>query len=270
MRNHLNEKLKTGDDLVKQSEQSKINKKAWEYRSNEHWENNYGTSLEKGSQIKTHPETLLTYYLEDLGNVSGKKIANLLGSAGIRAVSLAALGADVTVVDISSKNSKYALSLAKEAGVDITYIVSDVFEIDKNVFRDHFDIVFMEFGILHYFSDITRFFKLTYDLLKFKGFILFRDFHPVSSKLITISETGQASISGNYFNQELMEEPVAYEGFFPKDERVDFPKTLLRKWTISEVISALSEAGFIIHSMKEEPNKFNKNIPANYMIKANK
>ncbi len=36
------------------------------------------------------------------------------------------LGADVTVVDFSSENKKYALELAKASEVQIQYVLSDV------------------------------------------------------------------------------------------------------------------------------------------------
>lgn len=251
-----------------QSEQSDQNKKAWEYRAYEHWAKNYGLPEVTGPHIKAHPEERLLYYLEELGNVNGKKIACLLGSGGIRAVSLAVLGAEVTIVDISSGNAKYALELAREAGVEINYIISDVFDINMDEMNNKFDIVFMEFGILHYFSDLYRFASLTYDILKPKGTVILRDFHPISSKLISVSEQGEALITDNYFNDELIENPVAYQGLFPQDEQDCFPKTFLRKWTISEVISSFAEAGYNIRRMKEEPHKLNLNIPANYMISA--
>src|SRR5436853_366603 len=61
-----------------------------------------------------------------LGVIAGHRIINLLGSYGGKAVALAALGADVTVVDIAAENARYALELAQAAGVTIRYIVSDV------------------------------------------------------------------------------------------------------------------------------------------------
>ena len=52
--------------------------------------------------------------------MKGKKIANLLGSCGNKAISLAILGAEVTAVDISEHNKKYTMEVAQEAGVNIS------------------------------------------------------------------------------------------------------------------------------------------------------
>ncbi|QYR21862.1 class I SAM-dependent methyltransferase [Paenibacillus sp. sptzw28] len=101
-----------------------------------------------------------------LGDVKGKKIAVLLGSSGRKAIPLAILGGLVTVVDISPENQRYALEVAREAGVEIEYIVSDVFEINMDKLKHAYDIVYLEGGILHYFADLAPFARIVHDLLK--------------------------------------------------------------------------------------------------------
>ena len=49
-----------------------------------------------------------------------------MGSNGTKAVALALLGAEVTVVDVSPGNAKYAQELAAAAGVELQYEVCDV------------------------------------------------------------------------------------------------------------------------------------------------
>jgi len=58
-----------------------------------------------------------------LGGCKRKKIANLLGSSGKKAVALSQLGAYVTVVAITEENQRYALECARAAGVSLDYIV---------------------------------------------------------------------------------------------------------------------------------------------------
>ncbi|MCJ7842664.1 class I SAM-dependent methyltransferase [Lederbergia sp. NSJ-179] len=210
-----------------QREQSEQNKSAWEYRAYEHWNVNYGSPEKLGKEIRANPQQWLRYYSNDLGDVSGKRIANLLGSSGIRAVSLAVLGADVTVVDISKENAKYAQKLSNEAEVDIDYIVSDIFDIPIKAMENSYDIVFMEFGILHYISDLDKFAKISFDLLKNNGELLLRDFHPFN-KILDVNQKDRTIIfKGNYFDKDLIENPVAYESFFSEKEREQFPKTYL-------------------------------------------
>jgi hypothetical protein len=59
-----------------------------------------GTPEQHSSQLREDPWKKLTPFRMHLGDVYGKRIANLLGSNGRVAVSLALLGADVIVVDI--------------------------------------------------------------------------------------------------------------------------------------------------------------------------
>ncbi|MBS4220310.1 class I SAM-dependent methyltransferase [Bacillus sp. FJAT-49711] len=251
-----------------QKEQSKQNKMAWEYRAYEHWVTNYGTPEKMGKHIRDNTDRWLNYYKKDLGNVSGKKIANLLGSGGIRAVALAVLGADVTIVDISEENARYARELSKEANVNINYIVSDLFDIPIKEMKSQFDIVFMEFGILHYFSDLEKLGQIIVALLKENGKLILRDFHPFS-KIVQVNEKeGTLILKEGYFNETLHFNPVAYEGFFPEEEQKTLPKTYLRKWTFSDIITSFAQQGFIIKKMYEEPDKGNQFIPANYMIVA--
>ncbi len=88
------------------------------------------------------------HYLPYIQSPKGKRIINLLGSKGNKAVALALLGADVTVVDISASNAKYANELAEAADVSIEYVVSDVLHVQLS---QSFDIVLLELGVLHYF-----------------------------------------------------------------------------------------------------------------------
>ncbi len=67
------------------------------------------------------------------------------------------LGMKDTIFDISEDNKKYALEVAKEANVNISFEVGDVLEIDLNKYGEYFDVVFMEGGVLHYFHDIDEF-----------------------------------------------------------------------------------------------------------------
>ena len=106
------------------------------------------------------PSSKLGTLSKYLTNVNNKKIANLLGSNGTKAVSLALMGANVSVVDFSFENSRYALDLARECDVKINYIVSDVLKMPEEELSGDYDIVFCELGILHYFTDLNPFLKL--------------------------------------------------------------------------------------------------------------
>lgn len=200
-----------------------------------------------------------------MGEVKGKRIANLLGSKGNKAVSFALLEADVTVVDISYENRKYAMKLAQSADVSIDYIVSDVLNIPKEKQLSDFDYVILELGVLHYFVDLKPLFKVIYESLKPGGKLVLRDFHPIVSKLLSVSDR-QLIANGDYFDTSLMDVNVAYGDLLAKNEQDSLKKNKIRKWTLGEVVTSMVEAELTIRSLEEEAGirwAFPKESPEN-------
>jgi hypothetical protein len=94
---------------MSQQEHSSVNQKAWSHKAYEAACLLGGTPKEAAEKMLKDPEYTLRAYRNFLGDVKGKKIANLLGSSGKKAVALSLLGAQVTVVDITEENQRYAL-----------------------------------------------------------------------------------------------------------------------------------------------------------------
>jgi SAM-dependent methyltransferase len=247
------------------NQQSNVNKKAWEHRAYEFWNMRDGRPEEKAGKIMIDPLACLKKHKKYFGDVNGKTIANICGSNGRKAVPLALLGADVTVFDISEENKRYALELAKCAGVTIDYILGDFYEVDDVKYKDYFDYIYMEGGILHYFDDINRLCNLLYKILKTDGQLILSDFHPFRKFALAKSNE-----SINYFDTEMHTGDVAYKGFFTEEEQSDFPDVLLRFYTMSEIMNAVLDAGFIIKKFEEHPHWVNANIPGEFTIYARK
>ncbi|MBH9964932.1 class I SAM-dependent methyltransferase [[Bacillus] enclensis] len=230
---------------------SKINQIGWNQSPYQAWVNRHGTPAEYARVLKTDPEKTVAHYLNFMGDVNGKKIINLLGSKGNKAVSLVLLGADVTVVDISEGNKQYAAELAEAAGVHIHYVVSDVLTIPDEEQLPAYDFVILEVGVLHYFMDLNPLFELVFTLLKPGGRFILRDYHPMVSKLLSV-ENKQVHASGDYFDDGLKEVEVAYSFLLPEDERVNLSKNTIRRWTLGEVVSAVIRAGLTLQTLEEE------------------
>ena len=251
-----------------QPNQSEINRKAWSYKAYEFWLQKSGPPSEAAAKMKQDPAAML-HHLEFMGDVKGKKIANLLGSNGRKAIPLALLGAEVTVVDISTENERYAIELAQAAGVEINYIVSDVNNLDLEQIKNSFDIVYLEGGILHYFNDLDRLALIIHTILNEKGRLVLNDFHPF--RKIVQTHDNKLVLEGDYFDTNLKLADIAYKPYFPIAEQPDFPDCYLRYWTIGEIITAFAQAGFIIEQLIEEPgyNSF-KHIPGLFTLVAKK
>lgn len=203
------------------------------------------------AQLKQDPWKKLLPFRSYLGQLKGKKVANLLGSNGKAAVSLALLGADVTVVDISSENARYARHLSEAAGVTIRYVVSDVMAIPNEEAPKECDIVLMELGIIHWIMDIRRFFQLVSDMLRPGSRLIWRDFHPVKRGLLRW-ENGQMTASGNYFDTEAQYGDVPYAFVLTEAEQDTLLPTLTRGWTMGDIITSIADAGLCIRLLDEE------------------
>lgn len=251
--------------------QAEMNKTAWGYRAYEHW-NNQASPSEKAAYIKSDPIARLRYHQKYFQNIKGLEIANPCGSNGRIAVPLALLGAYVAVFDISDENKRYALELAKEAEVNIQYVIGDFCEVDREQYGNFFDMVYAEGGILHYFSDLNAFTDALYAITKQKGQLILSDFHPFrktnasSLAMMSVSEL----TNGDYFDSQIHIGNVAYQSFFNTDEEDKFPKCSLRYYTLSDIINAVILSGFTIIEFHEHPNWNDPKLPGEFTIIANK
>jgi len=252
-------------------EQAEINKKAWEYRAYEFWNRRNGSPREHAKNIARDPLASLSMHKRYFADIRGKKIANPCGSNGRKAVPLALLGADVTVFDISEENRKYALELAREANVEIEYVVGDFCETDLTAYGERFDMVYAEGGILHYFLDIDMFTKTLYGITRKNGLLILSDFHPFRKVISDGSLMFSApQTMGNYFDDGVHYGDVAYQSFFPEVEQSLFPKCLLRFYTLSEIINAVISAGFMLKEFWEHPGYEDGKLPRLFTIVAGK
>lgn len=262
---------------IKQIEQETNinNKQAWNEHAYEAWKNKFGLPQDVAKKISNDPKKILSVLNDKFGQVSGIKIANIMGSNGTKAVALAMLGADVTIFDYSLGNKLYAEELAQSAKVKLRYVLNDVLELDTNELSQDYDIVFAEIGILHYFTDLEQFFGIMFKLLKPNGKFILRDFHPVSNKLITSKGTTakirKHKVDGDYFNKELVESEISYAKYLPGE---NLKKVQLRKWILGEIITAIAKSKLVIESLDEEPNLscevYDKGIPKTFTIVAKK
>lgn len=251
---------------------------AWNQNVYEAWIQRFGTPKEAAEKIVKNPLGKLTNFFEylEVSDIQGKKIMNLMGSHGMKAISLALLGADVTIVDFSEGNARYARELAEAAGVRITYIVKNVLDIQDEGLLGTFDYVFSEFGILHYFTDLSPYFAVVTKLLNMHGRMILQDFHPVSTKLIssrgTTHHIRKHKVTGDYFDTSVEETDISFSKYVEHEDQLE--KVKLRKWTLGEIVTSIANAGLMIRLLHEHPNLssdvFDKGIPKSFTIAAEK
>jgi 2-polyprenyl-3-methyl-5-hydroxy-6-metoxy-1,4-benzoquinol methylase len=250
----------------------KRNENAWNLDTFKAWVERFGEPATFMEVIKKDPFKRVKDIFELGTDFKGKKVLNLMGSNGNRAVALTVLGAEVTVVDYSEGNAAYAMNLAEAGGISIDYKCMRVEDFEPDF---EYDYVFAEMGILHYFTDLSLFFGLCYRSLKENGKCIVKDFHPVSTKLISsrghTAKIRKHKVDGDYFSTALVEKKVAFSKYSTGavDETV-----YLRQWTLGEIVTSAAGSGFWIETLEENPNQsseqFDKGIPKTFILRAEK
>ncbi|MDH6428587.1 class I SAM-dependent methyltransferase [Paenibacillus sp. FSL R7-0048] len=244
------------------------------------WVTRFGTPSEAAAKLIKEPSAKLHPLLSFFGEVKSKKMMNLMGSNGMKAVALSLLGAEVTVADFSEANARYAADLAQEAGVPLTYIVSDILKLPEDVLDGSYDIVFAELGIVHYFTNLTLFMETARRLLSPGGVFVLRDFHPVTTKLISskgsTAKVRKHKVNGDYFDSSLEEKKVSYSKYLPSTGKPageqEHSVVYWRRWTLGEIVTAAANSGLVIRQLVEEPNLssdvYDKGIPKTFTLVA--
>ncbi|KAL6762779.1 methylase [Haematococcus lacustris] len=218
---------------------------------------------------------------------AGQRVANLMGSHGCKAVALALMGAQVSVVDVAPGNKHYAEEVAAAAGVTLRYKVCDVLQLPDSApdLLGLQDMVLLENGILHYFTDLQALYKVVRALLvPGRGRLVLRDFHPVSTKLIT-NKSGKLKVTGDYFDTTLVPMNAAFTKYSSSNSSGDSGnhksssesagrsgiemstrQVMLRQWTLGEVVSEACSAGLILEQLLEEqgPRSDDKGLPKSF------
>ena len=128
-----------------------------------------------------------------------------------------------------------------------------------------FDVVFMEGGVLHYFHDLPDFMRLMHALLRPGGRMICSDFHPFTKLQDTL---GLQTRTMSYFCTDVFEGEMAHARFYDAETRSRFPKCLLRKYTVSEIINAVIGAGFTLRCFDEHPAWEDPTLPGEFTLVA--
>jgi ubiquinone/menaquinone biosynthesis C-methylase UbiE len=183
---------------------------------------------------------------EELGDVSGKSLLHLQCHFGMDTLSWARSGAKVTGIDFSEEGITLAKSLAQELSIDARFIHSNIYDLRK-VLDDKFDLVFTSYGVLAWLPDLKEWGRVIHHFLKENAVFYMVEFHPV---------LGMFDDEGNpkdpYFHSE---EPMRFEssGTYAEPD-ADFSHVTY-EWfhSMSDIVSALIEAGLHIESLHEFP-----------------
>ncbi|HET7628715.1 MAG TPA: class I SAM-dependent methyltransferase [Bacillales bacterium] len=234
-------------DIKKYTE---ANRKAWNEVAPKHEE----LKREAKKQFIDEPgfsclDETVTRELAAIG-LSGKHVAQLCCNDGVETLSLKNLGAAaVTGFDISDGAIASAQRLAEEAGIESTFVRTDVYEIPKD-FDRQFDLIYISAGALIWLPDLPGFFAVAERLLKPGGALLIYEIHPLLNMID--EEAAVPRMKYSYFVKEpqAYNEGLTYLGNDPYEASTAYNFNP----TVADIVNAVVSNRFRLRKLEEFPH----------------
>ncbi|MGV8150643.1 MAG: class I SAM-dependent methyltransferase [Candidatus Woesearchaeota archaeon] len=186
--------------------------------------------------------------LQAIGDIKKKKIIELGCGSGYWMRIFAKKGALCTGIELNKNQIALAIQEEKKQPLGIEYFQKNAVNL-SGVKSDSFDIVFIEYVLLEIPKKtvLAKIFKESFRVLKKGGFIFISDmhpFHPLFDKRTILPKNFHYYQSGSKIK-------VPATGINGK--KITFTDY---HWTLEDMISSLSDTGFMIKSIREpRPNK---------------
>lgn len=183
----------------------------------------------------------------ELGDVTGKRLLHLQCHFGLDTLAWARRGARVTGVDFSPEAIAAARSLATRAGLEATFVESDIYELDAKDLGT-FDIVHTSYGVLSWLPDLEAWARIIARHLAPDGLFHLVENHP----LVEMFHDDGVSLAWPYLatgGPIRLETRASYAGAMKEGPLPEY------NWPhgIGEVVTALIGAGLRIEWLREHP-----------------
>ncbi|WP_237742630.1 class I SAM-dependent methyltransferase [Actinopolymorpha alba] len=227
-------------------EHTAVNQRLWDELAPLHEASRYYdvASFQKGSS------TLGALEVNEVGDVSDRRLLHLMCHIGLDTLSWAHRGAKVTGADFSSEAIRIARDLAGRIGTDAEFVRVDVREAAEG-FDEPFDIVFLSRGVLMWIEDIPAWAQTCARLLRPGGVFYVLDIHPVALA-ISPTEGGQLVQHGPYFHVPQRPTVVRKDGSYAVSD-AGMTNQESREWShsLGDIVTALVRAGIRIEFLHE-------------------
>lgn len=223
----------------------------------------------KGDQaafFRAGGDTLFPEEVELLGDVAGRTLLHLQCNAGQDTLSLARRGAVATGVDISDEAVDFARRLSADSGIAASFERADVFAFLADAARSgrQWEVAFASYGALCWLSDLRTWAAGVAGVLAPGGRYVGIEFHPAAMMFDDdlrlrypymsrgapiewaegVGDYVAGSGDGLLHGAEYQEGVVGFRNPHPSR---DFA------WGVSDVVTALIEAGLRIEALREYP-----------------
>ena len=198
-------------------------------------------------------EQLRPFELAELGDVAGRTLFHPQCHFGQDTLSWARHGARVTGLDFSPAGVAAAQQLAVDAGIaDARFVCADVYDAAEAVGGERFDIVYTGLGAINWLHDIERWAATMASVCTPGGTFYLAEFHPVASTFDDERDDVALVPRYDYFGHEWHDTSETFTGSYGAQDAVtEFNDTHERVWTLGEVVSAVTGAGFRLEFLHE-------------------
>lgn len=191
-------------------------------------------------------DTLRPFEDGEAGDVRGKRLAHLQCHFGLDTLSWARRGALVSGLDFSPPAIGAAASLAAAAGIDASFVVSDVYDAATALGGHRFDVVYTGTGALVWLPDLPRWARVVASLLAPGGFLYLVEGHPLAQIL---DDASGAHVAHDYFD------PGPHTADFPftytDGPAVKHTRIVRFRHSMGAIVTALADAGLRIEFLHE-------------------
>jgi SAM-dependent methyltransferase len=194
-------------------------------------------------------DTLMPFEPDLVGPVDGLDLVHLQCHMGMDTLSWARRGARVTGLDFSEPAIEVARGLAEQIGVHARFEVADVYDAVEVLDAD-FDLTYQSLGSLNWHPDMARWAGILFRLTRPGGRYVLLEGHPMSWVL---DDDGE-QVAFPYFvpaeGMRLSDDGGTYADMSAVTVNND---TIEWGHTLSEVITSLLDAGFVLERFVEHP-----------------
>lgn len=186
---------------------------------------------------------------EEIGDVSGLRIAHLQCHIGIDTLCLARRGASCVGLDFSPKAIAAARMLAARTGLDTKFVEGNVYDA-RALIDGLFDMVFVTWGAICWLPDVGRWARVVASLLKPGGRLYLLEGHP--SFMQVDEKVAPLRIGFDWTNPLDRPLTTSEETTYTGDTaKIAHPVTHEWLHPISEVVNAVIDAGLSVTRLNE-------------------
>lgn len=197
--------------------------------------------------FRTGRDPMRPYEAQELGDVAGRDLLHLQCHVGTDTLAWARRGARVVGLDFSSNAVEVATRLARDCGLDAEFVRADVYDAPDALGGRRFDVVYTGVGAVNWLPDLAGWARVLDEVLRPGGVLYVAEIHPL---LFGLADDGRSvvrdMVSGSY-------EPLEHPGgtYAVPGVHLDTTVTFERNYAVSEVFTAVRDAGFEIELFHE-------------------